>query len=337
MKFLPYSNGVRSVNMKRQKSPKDKLKMIFGIIVIIVIIGVITQNVVDFVDGERLRKSVNYTTVDDLRLDYRIGGEGSYTIIFDGNMGATLEEWTPIVEELKKNNNVKTFVYNRQGYGYSDISSSGRNPEEQARDLKILLRKAGLSGPYIIVGEGYGSLVLTSFAEQFKDSVAAAIMIEPINEQEAQTKEYQNSQIITKLRRGIEKIGSKCGLTMLLDKLNLDVNLKDYESGLLEGNLDEFLTLRTKSSYTTAVYNELNNVLKGKSNSQIEGVFSDIPYYLLTKNPDDPLKNLGSEELTDVYVTSCDKDFLALNDKENVLNAINQTIKKLQSISEQNK
>ena len=52
---------------------------------------------------KRLKKRVNYTTVDDLRLDYRIEGEGSYTIIFDGDMGATLEEWTTIVEELKKN------------------------------------------------------------------------------------------------------------------------------------------------------------------------------------------------------------------------------------------
>lgn len=332
MKFLPYSNGVRKVSMKKQRSPKDKMKIIVSIIAIILIIGVVTQNIVDFVDGERLKKKVNYTTVDELRLDYRIEGEGSYTIIFDGDIGATLEEWTPIVEELKKNDNVRTFVYNRQGYGYSDVSSGGRTPEEQARDLKILLRKSGLSGPYIIVGEGYGSLVLTSFAQQFKESVAAAIMIDPLNEQVIKTSEYKKSQILTKLRRNIEKIGSKCGLTMLLDKLNLDVDLKDYESGLLESNLDEFLTLRTKSDYTTAVYNELNNVLKGNSNSQVEGIFKDIPYYLLTKNQDDPLKSLGSEELTTIHLSSCEKDFLPLNDQENVLVAIRQTIKKLQEI-----
>ena len=28
MKFLPYSNGVRTVNMKRQRSPKEKFKII---------------------------------------------------------------------------------------------------------------------------------------------------------------------------------------------------------------------------------------------------------------------------------------------------------------------
>ena len=337
MNFLPYSNGVRKVSMKKHRSPKEKFKIVVITIVAILIIGIVTQNIVDFIDGERLKKRVNYTTVDELRMDYRIEGEGSYTIIFDGDIGTTLEEWTPIVEELKENDSIRTFVYNRQGYGYSDISSSGRTPEEQARDLKILLRKAGLSGPYIIVGEGYGSLVLTSFAEQFKDSVAAAIMIDPINEGVIQTKEYKQSQILTKIRRSIEKIGSKCGLTMLLDKLNLDINLEDYESGLLDKNKDEFLTLRTKSKYTTAVYNELKNILNGTSYGQVDGIFSDIPYYLLTRDENDPLKILGSEELTDVHVTSCEKDYLPLNDKDNVLLAIRQTVKKLQEIETANK
>ena len=310
MNFLPYSNGVRKVSMKKHRSPKEKFKIVVITIVAILIIGIVTQNIVDFIDGERLKKRVNYTTVDELRMDYRIEGEGSYTIIFDGDIGTTLEEWTSIVEELKENDSIRTFVYNRQGYGYSDISSSGRTPEEQARDLKILLRKAGLSGPYIIVGEGYGSLVLTSFAEQFKDSVAAAIMIDPINEEVIQTKEYKQSQILTKIRRSIEKIGSKCGLTMLLDKLNLDINLED---------------------------NELKNILNGTSHSQVDGVFSDMPYYLLTRDENDPLKILGSEELTDVHVTSCEKDYLPLNDKDNVLLAIRQTVKKLQEIETANK
>lgn len=337
MKFLPYSNGVRKVSMKKQRSPKDKIKITITMIVAILIIGIVTQNIVDFIDGERLKKRVNYTTVDELRMDYRIEGEGSYTIIFDGDIGTTLEGWTPVVEELKEKGNIKTFVYNRQGYGYSDISSNGRTPEEQARDLKILLRKAGVSGPYIVVGEGYGSLVLTSFTEQFKESVIAAIMINPINEKYTQTDEYKKSQTITKIRRNIERIGSNFGLTMLLDKLNLDINLEDYENSLLEKNKDEFLALRTKARYTKAVYNELNNVLKGTSHSQIEGVFSNIPYYLLAKNGNDSLKNLGDENLTTVYLSTCEKDYLSLNDKENVIVAIKQTVKKLQEIDNDKK
>lgn len=58
MKFLPYSNGVRSVNMRRQRSPKDKFKLISGIIVTIIVIGFVTQSIVNFVDGEKLKKEL---------------------------------------------------------------------------------------------------------------------------------------------------------------------------------------------------------------------------------------------------------------------------------------
>ena len=67
MKFLPYSNGVRKVSMKKHRSPKDNFKIAITIIIAILIIGIVTQSLVDFVDGERLKKRVNYTTVDELR------------------------------------------------------------------------------------------------------------------------------------------------------------------------------------------------------------------------------------------------------------------------------
>lgn len=331
MKFLPYSNGVRRANLKKKRSPKEKLKLTCIIIASLLIVGVIFQNVSNFIDSERIRERVDYTTVDDLRMDYRISGEGKYSIVFDGELGATLEEWTPIIDELK-DDNVQTFVYNRRGYGYSN-SGRRRTPEEQAQDLKILLRKSGMSEPYILVGEGYGSLVLTSFAEQFKSSVKAVILINPINENTIKSKSYARSQIITKTRRFIENIGSQIGVTALLDKLNLDINLNDLESALPEECKEEFLAYRTKSRYTSAVYNELTNLTKGDSNSQKEGVFSGVPYYLITKIENDPLANLGSPELTTTYVTKCEKDFLALNDKDNIINAIRDIIKKLNNIS----
>ena len=50
-------------------------------------------------------------------------------------------------------------------------------------------------------------------------------------------------------------------------------------------------------------------------------------YFLLTKNENDPLSNLGNENLTQVRVTSCKKDFLPLNDTESVALAIREIIK----------
>ena len=179
MKLLPYSNGLRKVSMKKNRTPKEIAKLILIILSIIFVIGFVYQKISNFITKETLRQRVDYTTVDDRRMDYRLEGEGNYTVVFDGGIGGNLEQWTPVVDELS-DDNVSTFVYNRRGYGYSD-SGPERTPEEQAQDLKILLRKAGAPEPYILVGEGYGSLVLTSFAEQFKDSVAGVMLINPLD------------------------------------------------------------------------------------------------------------------------------------------------------------
>lgn len=329
MKLLPYSNGLRKVSMKKNRTPKEVAKLILIIVGIFLLVGFVYQKISNFIAKETLRQRVDYTTVDDRRMDFRLEGEGNYTVVFDGDIGGNLEQWTPVVDELS-DDNVSTFVYNRRGYGYSD-SGSERTPEEQAQDLKILLRKAGAPEPYILVGEGYGSLVLTSFAEQFKDSVAGVMLINPLDESYIGTKDYNKKQIITKLRRKIEKVGSNFGLTELLDKLNLDVSLDDFESSLSGEELDEFKTQRTKTKYTTAVYNEMNVLSKGLSDSQKVGVFTGMPYYLITSFDNDNLKNLGDESLTKVYKTETTSTFSGLNNTENVVNGIRYIVKELKS------
>lgn len=329
MHLLPYSNGLRKVSMKKNRTPKEIVKLILIIIFTILLIGFVYQKISNFIAKETLRQRVDYTTVDDRRMDYRLEGEGDYTVVFDGGIGGNLEQWTPVVDELN-NDNVNTFVYNRRGYGYSD-SGPQRTPEEQAQDLKILLRKAGAPEPYILVGEGYGSLVLTSFAEQFKDSVAGVMLINPLDESYIGTKEYNKSHLITKFRRKIESIGSNFGLTELLDKLNLDVNLDDFENSISGDQLDEFKTQRTKSKYTTAVYNEMDNLSKGISNSDKTGIFSGMPYYLMTNSNSDNFEKLGDKSLTKIYKTESQTGFSGLNNTSNVVNGIRYIVKELQS------
>lgn len=331
MNLLPQSNGVRKVSMKKKYTPKDRLRIVLISICLILLIGFLYQRVSNFVTKEILKQRVDYTTVDDKRLDYRLKGEGACTVVFDGPIGGNLEEWNKVIDELS-DDNVYTFVYNRRGYGYSD-SGKERTPKEQAQDLKILLRKSGAPEPYILVGEEYGSLVLTSFAQQFKDSVAGVMLINPLDESYIGTKAYNKSQMINKLRRKIEQIGSNFGLTALLDKADLDVNLDDFENSISEENLDEFKAQRTKSKYTTAVYNELDNLSKGLSNSQVEGVFSGVPYYLLINREDNNFLKLGDKDLTKVYKTDSKDNFLGLNGTDNVVNGIRYLIKEVQDRS----
>ncbi|NKF06443.1 alpha/beta hydrolase [Clostridium gasigenes] len=337
MKLLPHSNGVYKVNMRRKLKPKEIVKYVLIFITALILIGLIYQKTSDFVARETLKSKVDYTRVNDKRLDYILKGDGKYTVIFDGNLGGNLNQWTNITKELNKSNaDVSTFVYNRRGYGYSD-SGSKITPEEQAKDLKILLRKAGAPEPYILVGEEYGSLVLTNFAKLFPETIVGSVLINPIVEEEIKSEEYVKSNRIHKIRRKIEDIGSHIGFTSLLDAIKLDVKLEGFEDKLKESQLEEFNVQRTKANYTSAVDNELRSLMEGESNSQNPGVFEGKPYYLIAKDGQEGLQNLGSEELTKIHKTTCISNFISLEDEEATLIGIRDVIKEVNDIERKNK
>lgn len=327
MKLLPESNGLYRVNMKKKLKPLDIFKITAIIIVGLLLLGFIYQSISDFAVKEQLKYRYDYTRVNDKKMDYYVSGSGDYTVVFDGNIGGDLSQWTNIVEELNKNS-IRTFVYNRQGYGYSE-DGTALSPKEQAENLKILLRKAGISGEFILVGEGYGSLVMTNFAKEYPDSVAGMVLVNPINEELIGTKEMKDEFKTVKIRRKIEAVGSSFGLTNILDKLNLTVDLDDYEEKIPEIFQEEFIAHRTMSNYTNAVYNEIDNLVSGTSEIQEKNLLTGKPLYLITNDENDPMKNIGSENNTYVYETTSTSKFMSLDDSEDIITGITHITKEL--------
>ncbi|GAA0087121.1 alpha/beta hydrolase [Clostridium sp. CTA-7] len=332
MKLLPHSNGVYKVNMKNKLKPKDIIRNVVVGIGILITIGFLYQRISNFVAKEKLKQRVDYSRVDDKRLDYRMSGEGKYTVIFDGNIGANLNQWNSITDTLTTDySDITTFVYNRRGYGYSD-GGSIRTPKEQAEDLRILLRKSAAPAPYILVGEEYGSLVLTEFAKAYPDLVAGVVLVNPLVEDNINTDEFRKSLIVENIRRDIEKVGSSIGFTTLIYKLNLACDTEEFESKLDEINLEEFKVHRTKRDYTSAVCNELENITSGNNNSQEDSVFSGKPYYLIAKEGQEQLKSLGDESLTKVYNTTSKSNILSMYEPDAVITGIRQVVKQANEI-----
>lgn len=332
MKLLPHSNGFYKVNMKKELKPKDLAKNIFVSILAVLLIGFIYQRISNFIAKETLKERVDYARVDSKRLDYLMDGEGKYTIVFDGNLGSNLYQWSEISDKLiSEYDDVITFSYNRRGYGFSD-SGSIRTPKEQAEDLRALLRKSAAPSPYILVGEEYGSLVLTEFAKAYPDLVAGIVLVNPLVEDVINTESYRRSLLFQGIRRNIERLGSEVGLTTLLDKLNLTCNTDEFEAKLDERELEEFKVHRTKASYNTAVKNELKNITSGNNSSQEEGVFSGKPYYLIAKTGQEVLANLGDEDLTKVYSVNYEENIISMYEPDTVIKGIRQVIKQANEI-----
>jgi pimeloyl-ACP methyl ester carboxylesterase len=76
--------------------------------------------------------------------------------------GANIEEWTGsgVVEELAGSTRVCT--YDRAGTGRSDPAPNRRrDADDVVTDAHALLEAADLSGPLVLVGRSFGSMVVT--------------------------------------------------------------------------------------------------------------------------------------------------------------------------------
>lgn len=331
MKLLSHSNGLYKLD--KEKVSKIKiLKRCAIFLVGLLAIGFLIQSIGNLIDNSKLKSRFKYVRLDGKKIEYKLKGSGEYTIIFDGSIGTNLYEWDKVNKILEEEDKVSTFVYNRRGYGFND-GGTRLSPEEQAKQLKLLLRKAGAAEPYILVGEEYGSLISTNFANLYPESVAGVVLVNPINESDLSQKETNKQILIPYLRSQIEYAGSNVSLTSLLDKMNLTLNNSTFINSLSGSELEEFNSFKNRKNYTEAVKNEIENLYKNTSNSQIDGLLSKKPLYIISNNESEPLMKLGNSEISTLYVETVEEEPFAVVDPDSVVNGINTVIKQAKKLA----
>ena len=324
MKLLSHSNGIHKVD-KDKVSKRRVLKNCIIFIVGLLILGFAIQMITNAFDNERLKSRFKYIRIDGSKMEYKLKKSGDYTVILDGAIGANMYEWDTVCRELEQTK-TSTFIYNRRGYGFND-GGEIRTPEEQAKDLKALLKKAGASEPYILVGEEYGSLVTTNFVSLYPDSVAGVVLVNPISEEKIKTNEFKESIKSEYYRSKFEKIGTNFSLTSLLSKMGLTMENNIFKEHLTESELAEFNSFKNNKKYKESVSNELKNLYKGVSNSQIDGLLSNKPLYLITDNEEDPIKKIGNAAFTTVYKEEINGSPFSLLDPNTIVNGVNSVLK----------
>jgi pimeloyl-ACP methyl ester carboxylesterase len=101
---------------------------------------------------------------------------GNPTVILDTLSGGTSVNWGWVQPEIAKSTRVCS--YDRAGFGWSDRVSQPPSFRRTVTDLHTLLVKAGLAGPYILVGHSKGSLIVRGYAASYPAEVAGMVLID---------------------------------------------------------------------------------------------------------------------------------------------------------------
>jgi pimeloyl-ACP methyl ester carboxylesterase len=114
------------------------------------------------------------------RVHLNCTGRGSPTVVFENGAGDFSLVWSlvqPRVAEFGR-----ACSYDRAGYAWSDPGAQPRTYDQLSLELHTALERAGERGPYVLVGQSYGGLVVRGFARRYASEVAGMVLVDAVHE-----------------------------------------------------------------------------------------------------------------------------------------------------------
>lgn len=108
--------------------------------------------------------------------------EGYPTVVFESGIAATSQNWLRVQETVA--GYARAVSYDRGGLGWSSASATDRTPTNIAGELREMLQRAGIPGPYVLVGHSFGGLVVRRYAALYPGEVAGVILVDSMRTEE---------------------------------------------------------------------------------------------------------------------------------------------------------
>lgn len=109
-------------------------------------------------------------------------GDGTPTVVFEAGVGGMGLHWALVQPEVARL--TRTVTYDRAGLGWSDPGRAPRTFEGMARELRELLDRAGVLGPYVLVAHSVGGIVARQFARLYPEQVAGMVLVNSAHEEQ---------------------------------------------------------------------------------------------------------------------------------------------------------
>lgn len=103
-------------------------------------------------------------------------GSGSPVVVLQSGLGESSAYWAAIASDVATSTTVCR--YDRAGHGRSDEADGPQDGIVLATDLHLLLERAGVAGPYVLVGHSSGGAYVRVFAERYPDEVVGMVLLD---------------------------------------------------------------------------------------------------------------------------------------------------------------
>lgn len=159
------------------------------------------------------------TTSDGKTRHLQVRGTGDITVVVDTSLGGV--EGYLLIDELAKLTRV--CIYDRSGYGWSDLSVKPRTSQQIVNELHKLLHVAQIPPPYILVGDSFGSYNMRLYAHQYPESVEGLVLTDGLHEDSMLSLPLSVGllKIFFTLSFGFVSIGAALGIVRICGSLGI--------------------------------------------------------------------------------------------------------------------
>jgi pimeloyl-ACP methyl ester carboxylesterase len=147
-------------------------------------------------------------------------GQGSPTVLLDGGSGEMSADWVWVQQEVS--DTTRVCAYDRAGMGWSEMGPEPRDAGQIPSELHTLLSKAGIEGPYVLVGHSFGGMYMQMYAARYPDEVAGVALVDSPTEpdQFSPRSEARDGDEPQEQSFAVVSLLARLGVVRLLSKLD---------------------------------------------------------------------------------------------------------------------
>ena len=148
----------------------------------LLIAGVVYQMIGSWIDERRFPPPGGLVDIGGFKLHLKRQGSGQPMVVLEAGIAATSISWSLVQTRLARFSTV--YSYDRAGLGWSEPRRDRSRPctlGQMVGEPEALLRKDGLSAPFILVGHSFGGLLVRAFAHTYPEQVAGLVLVDPVS------------------------------------------------------------------------------------------------------------------------------------------------------------
>lgn len=256
--------------------------LLAGVIVLMILLGVgyTYQLQTAAADFQQLPAPGQLVDVGGYRLHIFCQGEGSPTVIVDSGLGDFSISWSKVQPKVAQFSRICT--YDRAGYGWSDPHPVPRTAKQVALELHILLDKANIEGPYVMVGHSLGGAHVRMFAGLYPGEVVGMVLVDAMHEDLTRDSQRLQDQQQIIAQFGVMKFMAQFGILRMMGKSAGEQSLPAHVKQLPADKQEAYMILMSHPAFFETAVGEWQVV--GESCKQIReiGKLGDLPLVVLT-------------------------------------------------------